>query len=849
MDKFVVTTEEYQEYDLKERQALLQIIFVGERVKEEKIKRTELTNKGKIETEILCYGYRNPEKKVTCYIEKNLHMALVEWIYKDIESDVKNEEKNIETVTRRMKDLLRSSIYDKEKVDSILLQANKRMLADIYMNCGDEIKEKGLDFYKYISPDELYALLQTERDMNTNPLDGKRYAAIDIAMREVSTNLNASVQQAGGIINWTSQRIKQGGKGAKKDPKTNFAYDKRCLLEGLYDENISEEDKQKMAKLLAKARFNAKDLSFLISRLDISVIQVEEMYKKYSCLSSIVIGAMAEVDLVFAITFVEVAKKPEWYGKIEWNSIKVEELKKTRYMCGAFDVAKFIVEMSKQGKRRLTEEEIDEILLTGEMTLTEKIRVYFMLAQNGLYNDDKMIKLYGEKINEGNQENPYEQSSELDVTVEELLGFFNTDKVIAKMEGYCNPELEEEEKEKADNSKSNFLNFYLALLETSKIKDEGNVKQIQEEIAIKLKERIQEGDTISLFIAIELLEKRIIDEEHVKEIFCDENQEQLIEMYNDGKIDDNTLVTLYKKRFVEKYILELIYQDIDSEQLKERIQQMSPEDALLLYCLGIIGQLDNKDLHDINWEDIIQIIPSEQLRSKISVLYKNRNIGFDDVNKLKELKVLGAREADSILGQIDLEDIFLHGLTSEYGQGVAGRKNINVGAKKTEGISIEDRDVYLKHLGFEAIVNVYGAPMVIAKGSFAGYRVYKEKKGFEEFGVIIFESETDGSSFVMHKAKAGEFIRPGEGETKLVGSRSDWREKSRTDGSVTARMHTVNWGKNIIETIVDVSSIFKFDDETKRCEYVKAETKRLCEANRDSIEYLRIVKEAQKAVK
>ena len=513
------------------------------------------------------------------------------------------------------------------------------------------------------------------------------------------------------------------------------------------------------------------------------------------------------------------------------------------------DVAKFIVEMSKQGKRRLTEEEIDEILLTGEMTLTEKIRVYFMLAQNGLYNDDKMIKLYGEKINEGNQENPYEQSSELDVTVEELLGFFNTDKVIAKMEGYCNPELEEEEKEKADNSKSNFLNFYLALLETSKIKDEGNVKQIQEEIAIKLKERIQEGDTISLFIAIELLEKRIIDEEHVKEIFCDENQEQLIEMYNDGKIDDNTLVTLYKKRFVEKYILELIYQDIDSEQLKERIQQMSPEDALLLYCLGIIGQLDNKDLHDINWEDIIQIIPSEQLRSKISVLYKNRNIGFDDVNKLKELKVLGAREADSILGQIDLEDIFLHGLTSEYGQGVAGRKNINVGAKKTEGISIEDRDVYLKHLGFEAIVNVYGAPMVIEKGSFAGYRVYKEKKGFEEFGVIIFESETDGSSFVMHKAKAGEFIRPGEGETKLVGSRSDWREKSRTDGSVTARMHTVNWGKNIIETIVDVSSIFKFDDETKRCEYVKAETKRLCEANRDSIEYLRIVKEAQKAVK
>lgn len=839
MDKFVVTMEEYQEYKLKERQALLHIIYFGERVKEEKIKRTELTNKGKIETEILCYGYRNPVKKVTCYIEKNLHMALVEWIYNDIESVVKNEEKNIETVTRRMKDLLRSNIYDKEKVDRILLQANKRMLVDIYMNCVDEIKEKGLDFYKYISPDELYALLQTERDMNTNSLDGKRYAAIDIAMREVSTNLNASVQQAGGIINWTSQRIKQGSKGAKKDPKTNFAYDKRRLLEGLYDENISEEDKQKMAKLLAKAKFNAKDLSFLISRLDISVIQVEEMYEKYSCLSSIVIGAMAELDLVFAITFVEVAKKPEWYGKIKWNSIKVEELKNTRYMCGAFDVAKFIVEMSKQGKRRLTEEEIDEILLTGEMTLTEKIRAYFTLTQNGLYSDDKMIELYGEKINEDNQENPNEQSSELDVTVEELLGFFNTDKVIAKMEGYCNPELEEEEK--ADNSKSNFLNFYLALLEASKIKDEGNVKQIQEEIATKLKERIQEGDTISLFIAIELLEKRIIDEEHVKEIFCEENQEKLIEMYQNEKIDDITLLTLYKKGFVEEYIVELIYQDIDSEQLKERIQQMSPEDALLLYCLGIIGQLDNKYLHDINWEKVAEIIPREKLRSKISVLYKNGNIGFDDVNKLKELKVIGAREADTILNQLDLNDIFFHGLTSEDGNGETGRKKKNEGAKRNEGIPLEDRNTHFINLGFEAIVNVYGAPMVIAKGSFEGYRVYRECE--EKYGVIIFERETDGSSFIMHKAKAGEFIRLGEGETKLVGSRSDWREKSRTDGSVKSRAHTLNWGKNIIETIVEISSEFKIDDDDERRKYVREETKRLSEVHKDSIEYLRMVKE------
>ena len=131
--------------------------------------------------------------------------------------------------------------------------------------------------------------------------------------------------------------------------------------------------------------------------------------------------------------------------------------------------------------------------------------------------------------------------------------------------------------------------------------------------------------------------------------------------------------------------------------------------------------------------------------------------------------------------------------------------------------------------------------MVIAKGSFAGYRVYRENQ--EKYGVIIFESETAGSSFVMHKAKAGEFIKQGEGETTLVGSRSVWREKARTAGSVKAKSHTLNWGENIINIIVDISSEFQFDDEKKRREYVKAETERLREANKDSIEYLRMVKE------
>ena len=137
--------------------------------------------------------------------------------------------------------------------------------------------------------------------------------------------------------------------------------------------------------------------------------------------------------------------------------------------------------------------------------------------------------------------------------------------------------------------------------------------------------------------------------------------------------------------------------------------------------------------------------------------------------------------------------------------------------------------------------------VVIAKGSFEGYRVYRECE--EKYGIIIFERETDGSSFVMHKAKAGEFIRQGVGETILVGSRSDWREKSRTDGSVKSRAHTLNWGRNIIETIVEISSEFQIDDDDKRRNYVREEIKRLCEANKDSIEYLRMVKEAQKAVK
>ena len=726
--------------------------------------------------------------------------------------------------------------FRKNSVEILLKKLNKEELKQIYIQCAKELKEQGIDLYEYISRQELYDLLsRTETKTPEEKLLQAR-SLIDLLLE-----LNSEVQAAGGIEKWIDEKKEKERKGPR-------IYAKIKLLSKIWDDSVKKEERESAGKYLIKLQYSSEELAKDMTEGEISLDRLSIIYEIPS-LKRLVKEAMGQIDLRLAILIYATIDDRYILSKMNWNDIKIEELKiqGEKGMLSSV-VAKFIVEMDKQGGRTLTQEEIDDIF-AEEPDRKERMRAYFTLVQNGLYSDDKMVELFGEKVIEDNQENPYEQNSELDVTVEELLTFFDTKRVLDKMDRYCNPELEGEEKQKADNAKSSFLNFYLALLETSKIKNEENTKQIQVELTEKLMQGIQHGDMISVLIAIELFGKRILNEEHVKEIFCDENQEQLIEMYNDGKIDDNTLVTLYKKRFVEKYIVELIYQDIDSEQLKERIQQMSPEDALLLYCLGIIGQLDNKDLHDINWEDIIQIIPSEQLRSKISVLYKNENIGFDDVNKLKELKVLGAREADSILGQIDLDNIFLYGLTSEDGKGVAGRKNINVGAKKTEGISIEDRDVHLKNLGFEAIVNVYGAPMVIAKGSFAGYRVYKEKKGFEKFGVIIFESETDGSSFVMHKAKAGEFIRSGEGETKLVGSRSDWREKSRTDGSVTARMHTVNWGKNIIETIVDVSSIFKFDDEAERCEYVKAETKRLCEANRDSIEYLRMVKEEQKAVK
>lgn len=842
MDTLVVTMEEYEKYELQDRQATLEIIFFRERVGERNVKRTVLTNKGERETEILCDCYKNSEKQIMCYIEKGLQEVLVEWTYKDIKDAVTKGD-NIKAVTRRIKDLFQSNIYNKDKVGDILSRANKQMLVAIYMNCVVEIEKKGLDFYKYISPDELYALLQTERDMNTNPLDGKRYETIDIAMRVISTDLNASVQQAGGIINWTKQRIQ----GAKKQ-RPNYVYDKQRLLEGLYDPQITDDDKKEYARLLVKVRFDSNDLSRLMSTFQISIEQVETMYDTYSNLRNIVIGAMAKIKLELAITIFGITKRAELLGQIQWNNIKVQELKDVMFMCEVLDVVNFIVEMSQQGKRKLKEAEIDFIFESKKDNKAEMMRVYFILVQNGLYNDDKIIELYGEKIDESNQEDVFAKKSQEDVTVEELLSLFNTDRVIEKMKGYCNPKLQEDEQEKAKLSRSRFLNFYLALLEVNKIGNEENTQKIIKELAEKLKENIEKGDTTYLLITIQLFEKRILEKETMQGILSEENQEQLIDMYNQNQIDDYTLLSLYKFGLVEGYIIQLIYQELDEEQLREKMdnQSISVEDIVILYCLGVIQQLGKRNLSGANWEQIAGVVEHEKLKSIISLLYKEGNIGFDDVNKLKEMKVIGAKAADVILKQIDLDYIFGYGLTSEDGKGEVGRKKKREGVKRNEGIPIEDRDTHLKNLGFEPVVNVYGAPMVIARGSFAGYRVYVENA--EKYGVIVFERETDGSSFAMHKAKAGEFIRQGVGETTLVGSRSDWREKSRTDGSVKSRSHTPNWGKNIIETIIEISSEFKIDDDDERKKYVKDETKRLCEVHKDSIEYLRMVKEELKVV-
>lgn len=649
------------------------------------------------------------------------------------------------------------------------------------------------------------------------------------------------------------EKSKSGNQGKEASEKEERSLE--TLLRNIL--STEGEQQEKYIKSFKERKITTEDLVKLVQEQKLSYEDLAKLYEIKE-LSRTILKVVACLDLKSAIRVYMASGKISILNSLDWSKVNAGKLRTillTEPNIKVSVIARIIVRMHQLGKLEMTDLEISGIF-AYRINDNDALRAYFELVKNGVYNEDKIIELWRDKINENNEEEPYQQPTEEDVRVEELLEFFNVDKVMGKMTGYCEQKPTKEEGKAKEEKElvahgiglEEFLLFYRGLLDANRIANPEETQQIiaklESELSGKILQGLEKGETTYLVVAIELLDKNVITTENMQEILSEKNQEKLIEMYGQG-VDDKILLSLFKHGLVQEYILELVYQDIGKEEWGKKIQNNSIgiEDIVILCSLGILDKEHIKGIKfdTIDWGRLSTYLDETKLKNVIELLYLNRNIGFEEIKELKEMGILSGKEAETLLEQMDLEGILRKGLTSEDGQGVKGKTKVKEGSKKREKNGLPDREVFLRDLGFKPITDERGNVLVVTEGSFKGYKVYIDVT--RKTKVIILEKDMQASTFIMHEAKAGEYFHEEEEKTTLVGSRSDWREKSRTDGSVIARLHTINWGKNIIETIVDVSSIFKFDDETKRCEYVKAETKRLCEANRDSIEYLRMVKE------
>lgn len=780
--------------------------------------------------------FLNPTTGESVLLQKDIETFYREFIYDIINDKIKQND--IGTAL----DVLGIAIkrfFDRDEIDKILKKTDTVFLKNVFVNYRTTLKERKVDVFKYGS------ILAIYQDLLANYIEllkikgkDKEIKIVDEAVKDIKRTIDNEVKAYGGLEEWIEKKAL-----TKKRAYNIYAKDR--VLEKILSKDSTTETKQKHAELLLDLGFSKKDLYRLIKSGELTPAILKRLYNIPE-LKKIVKETVGKFDTYNAMmSFLEIGEE-EVLDKFNWNQVKVEELKRiaeTTEGVTASNISLFIIKLCKSREKGLSEQEIDEILECKARNKNDMLRAYFELAKNGLYTENKIIEFFEESVESEQSEDPYEQQVKDFVSLQELITLFNTDKLLSRMEEYS-----EYDNDECRGAKERLLDFYYALIEAYNIRRKEEVALIKGELYSKLKERVESGDNNAVLMAIELLGYQILDRDKVKAIIS--NEDIILDLYNNG-LNDNMLLYLYSNLMVSTDLVELVYEGITSEELTEKIEdrQIAPMNMAKLYLLGIIDfeQLGECDYSAINWITLLKQCKEVNETNRIALLYKNGYIDFEIIKQLKEEQIISAKEAEIILNQLDLEEILTNGLTSPEGVGEAKKRRKREGRVKKEGISLEDRDDLFKALGFNAITNQDGEVLVVADGSFKGYRVYRDTQ--RNFGVIVFENNSDGSSFIMHEAKAGEFIKVASNENKqatLLGSRSYWREKARTEGSVTAKMHSVHWGRNIIEAIVDTSSTFKFDDEEARRKYIKTETRRLCEEHKDTIDYIRLIKQEQR---
>ena len=753
-----------------------------------------------------------------------------------------------------------NTFMDKELSETILSKLSEEILVSIYLNLSRELEAMGINIFDYITKEDIY----DEALINKTIPRGIENSA---EFKEVMYQFEEEYSDEDKINENVRRKFSNKKKG-------KFYYEKVMLLRRILSEE-DEQTKQEYIDTLLEIGFNEKDV-ICLCRNDIIVLETFEKIYNIPQFKEFMIRSVKSMPLKEIMKIYAVVNEEDVLRYINLKKITFEDLKRASKGSSTMNstvIAIFLRKLYEKEGRIFSEEEVDELLMLGKRTPKDYTRAYYTLITSGMYEDEiKLIDAYEEQIDYENRSSNEEENflEAVPVQLSDIIIFFNSEKVIEILKKYIENEQNAKSLEQKDDQKryqEKFVGFYKAIKKIQENEKE-NKKDLSKNLMDVIKENIND-EKEKILIVIKLFKYGIITSEYVSEVIDDNNIDELLELYDDG-MGDRVLLGLYYCGVISKENLQVIY-EFNEEKLKEenfktKIEnnEISQENLAMMYLIGIIeiDVLVKFVNRNIDWVDVINTLPEVDKIEKLGELYLNKLVTFENLQELKEADIISEKEATAILEKRNVISELKKGLKSEKtkGKSIDRRKKQKETIQNIKGkMELDDKDVLLTKLGYQALTNENDEVLVVAGGSFEGYRVYVNK----QYHTILFEGE--GASYITHEHQAQNFIKIQEGqESEIEGTRSEWADlaskqriarrtgdeeaiiKAEGNKTLRRRLHTRNWGENIIQSMVEISTIFMDGSQEEKSAYIRDTSKEIESENKDELEYIRGLFEERK---
>jgi hypothetical protein len=494
----------------------------------------------------------------------------------------------------------------------------------------------------------------------------------------------------------------------------------------------------------------------------------------------------------------------------------------------------------------------------------------FKLVRAGLLDENELIKAYLEQINQTMQKRIYREAEikeKNSLTIEQVLEYFNPQKVIEKVNQYYN---------NGDNQSINiFLGFYRILLNNKLLEgDKGReyASEIQEKLLEILEKNneyknlngdrtLQLSDKERMAIAIELLksdilfitktnnlereknqcsgekiknEYEILIELNVYKIFHERiaTQEEVelfvAEAFEKDKLSDTDLLLLRLYRIISDEAIDLAYMDkpLTKSNIESKINEgiLNGNLARLLFTYNRITDcsIENPDCEwlegmEANWSapiEMLGLLDKERAKMVIQRLYNFKLLTLEDIEKFCNKKIISSDMAQSIIEvsnvreKIEKLTSIISGESEENKNPVKEeKKKRKSGEKKTkERIPGEERKKFLEICGFTPLRGKNGDVLEVVAGAYKGYRIYSSI----EYNSLIMEKQDDNgaTTVIMNIAKFMELVRI-EGNVAMFNEnrgRSQLKKDERETMRLNATPNTAqfrNHSRNWTENIIE----------------------------------------------